>query len=115
PRERVIQDVEVPLERTEEFLRWFLKTIPIEPIWLCPLRLRQDTRQDARPDAEPDIEPAHPWPLYPLRSDKTYVNVGFWSTVAATPGHPGATNREIEEVVDGLGGHKSLYSESFYD
>ena len=41
PKERVVQDVEIPIERTEEFLRWFLGTIPIEPIWLCPLRLHE--------------------------------------------------------------------------
>ncbi|MGH3551302.1 MAG: FAD-binding oxidoreductase, partial [Mycobacterium sp.] len=29
PRERVIQDIEVPIERTPEFLEWFLQTVPI--------------------------------------------------------------------------------------
>ena len=37
-----IQDVEVPIERCAEFLDWFLANVPIEPIWLCPLRLRDD-------------------------------------------------------------------------
>ncbi len=100
PRERVVQDVEIPLARTEEFLRWFLREVPIEPIWLCPLRLR-DNRA---------------WTLYPLEPGETYVNVGFWSSVPADPeDHPGATNRRIEHVVTDLGGHKSLYSEAFYD
>lgn len=125
PRERVVQDVEIPLERTEEFLRWFLETIPIEPIWLCPLRLRNRDAADAdaatgtgtgkTSGAASSTRPGQPWPLYPLRSGETYVNVGFWSTVPETPGEPGATNRRIEATVDGLGGHKSLYSESFYD
>ena len=100
PRERVVQDVEIPLAATAEFLRWFLREVPIEPIWLCPLRLRSD----------------RPWPLYPLRPGETYVNVGFWSSVPADPAAgPGATNRRIEREVTALGGHKSLYSESFYD
>ena len=50
PRERVIQDIEVPIERTAEFLDWFLTNVPIEPIWLCPLRLRDDGRLAAVPD-----------------------------------------------------------------
>ena len=49
PRERVIQDVEVPIERCAEFLDWFLANVPIEPIWLCPLRLRDDDRLAAVP------------------------------------------------------------------
>ena len=100
PRERVVQDVELPLATTAEFLRWFLREVPIEPIWVCPLRLRS----------------AEPWTLYPLRPGETYVNVGFWSTVPAVPGAaPGGTNRRIEHEVTALGGHKSLYSESFYE
>lgn len=101
PLERVVQDVELPLERTEEFLSWFLKTVPIEPIWLCPLRLRNESS----------------WPLYPLRPAHTYVNVGFWSSVPVGPNWPdekGFTNRLIEQTVSGLDGHKSLYSDAFY-
>ncbi|OBH59979.1 FAD-linked oxidase [Mycobacterium sp. E2479] len=96
-RERVVQDIEVPVERTCDFLQWFLDSVPITPIWLCPLRLRDN----------------HGWPLYPIRPDHTYVNVGFWSSVPAGATE-GATNRMIEAKVAELGGHKSLYSESFY-
>ncbi|MGZ6576667.1 MAG: FAD-binding protein, partial [Solirubrobacteraceae bacterium] len=98
PRERVVQDIEVPLERTEEFVSWFLREIPIEPLWLCPVRSRDR------------------WPLYPLRPGQTYVNVGFWSSVPQDPsGDTGAANRLVEEQVTALDGHKSLYSDSFYD
>ncbi|MFC9994742.1 FAD-binding oxidoreductase [Nocardia sp. NPDC127526] len=104
PRERVVQDIEVPIERTADFLHWFLREIPIEPIWLCPLRLR-DTGDGERP-----------WPLYPLEPDRTYVNVGFWSAVPTVAGQPeGAANRAIESEVSALDGHKSLYSDSYYD
>jgi FAD/FMN-containing dehydrogenase len=97
PRERVVQDVELPIERTAEFLKWFLDHVPITPVWLCPLRLRD---QDG-------------WPLYPIRPGSTYVNVGFWSSVPVGA-IEGATNRLIEAKVGSLDGHKSLYSDSFY-
>lgn len=97
PRERVVQDIEVPIERTSEFLEWFLDAVPITPIWLCPLRLRD---QDD-------------WPLYPIRPGSSYVNVGFWSSVPIGASD-GATNRLIEAKVGSLDGHKSLYSDSFY-
>ena len=96
PRERVVQDIEVPLGRTAEFLRWFLREVPIEPIWLCPVRSQNQ------------------WPLYPLRPGETYVNVGFWSSVPRDPADPGATNRLVETEVTRLDGHKSLYSDAYY-
>lgn len=108
PRERVVQDIEVPVDRTADFVEWFLREIPIEPIWLCPLRLRE-TGRTQRPGERA-------WPLYPLEPDRTYVNVGFWSAVPTVPGQQdGAANRAIEHKVTEFDGHKSLYSDSFYD
>ncbi|NMO05122.1 FAD-binding oxidoreductase [Gordonia sp. TBRC 11910] len=106
PGERVVQDIEVPIERLTDFVEWFLRDIPIEPIWLCPLKLREPAQVGA--DAH------RPWPLYPLEPQRTYVNVGFWSAVPVTPGDPGHANKLIERKVADLDGHKSLYSESFY-
>ncbi len=114
PSERVVQDVEVPVERTADFLRWFLDEIPIEPIWLCPLRLRRTPADGQETVGRIVTDPARPWPLYPLEPDHTYVNLGFWSGVPAVDGDPGHTNRRIEQKVADLGGHKSLYSEAFY-
>ena len=87
----------MPIERTAEFVSWFLDSVPIEPIWLCPLRLRDDGG----------------WPLYPLRAGHTYVNIGFWSSVPGGPSE-GHTNRLIEAKVSDLDGHKSLYSDAYY-
>ncbi|NVN48946.1 FAD-binding oxidoreductase [Mycolicibacterium hippocampi] len=97
PRERVVQDVEVPIDRTAEFVAWFLDNVPIEPIWLCPLRLRDEGN----------------WPLYPLRPHHSYVNIGFWSSVPVGP-EEGHTNKLIERRVSELNGHKSLYSDAYY-
>ncbi len=104
PQERVVQDIEVPIERTADFVSWFLETVPIEPIWLCPLRLAEGVAGDPPP-----------WPLYPLTPGRVYVNVGFWSVVPSAPGaEPGATNRLVEATVGDMGGHKSLYSDVYY-
>jgi FAD/FMN-containing dehydrogenase len=99
-RERVVQDVELPLDRTAAFLRWFTANVPMAPIWLCPLQLRS-------PRA---------WPLYPMHADEPYVNVGFWGTVPIGPGaQDGDANKAVEQQVSELGGHKSLYSDAYYD
>ncbi|MGH3445200.1 MAG: FAD-binding protein, partial [Nocardioidaceae bacterium] len=97
-RERVVQDVEVPLDRLADFLGWFDQHVGMRPVWLCPLR---STRR---------------WPTYPLEPGATYVNVGFWGTVPIEPGaHDGDKNRAVETEVTELGGHKSLYSDAYYD
>lgn len=102
-RERVVQDVEVPLERLGEFLAWFDEEIGMRPVWLCPLV------STGSPTGER-------WPLYPLEPGRVYVNIGFWGTVHVGPEAADAPrNRAIEAKVHELGGHKSLYSEAFYD
>jgi FAD/FMN-containing dehydrogenase len=99
PREDVVQDIEVPIGRAEEFCDFFLREIPIEPFWLCPLKQR---------------DPGADWPLYRF-TDSLYVNFGFWSSVALGPGQSdGDHNRLIERTVDALGGRKSLYSTAYY-
>jgi FAD/FMN-containing dehydrogenase len=99
-RERVVQDIEVPVERLGEFLDWFDEAVGMRPVWLCPLRLTGDVR----------------WPSYPLEPGRTYVNVGFWGTVHVGPDAADSPrNRAIESKVAELDGHKSLYSEAFYD
>ncbi len=97
-RERVIQDIEVPVERLPDFLEWFDEAVGMRPVWLCPCKALRD------------------WPTYPLEKDHLYVNAGFWGTVHVGPDAlDGPRNRAIEATVHELGGHKSLYSEAFYD
>ena len=102
-REAVVQDIEVPADRLPAFLDFFHAEVGIEPIWVCPLKQR---------------DPSARWPLYEFDPSRTYVNVGFWSTVplpsGVDPGE-GRINRRIEAKVTELNGRKSLYSTAFYD
>ncbi|HXY06188.1 MAG TPA: FAD-binding oxidoreductase [Burkholderiaceae bacterium] len=98
--EAVIQDVDIPLDRAEEFLDFLLREIGILPIWICPLRA---------------VDAASRYPLYPLKAGTLYVNFGFWDTIHARVAHePGHFNRRIEQETIRLGGIKSLYSDSFF-
>ena len=98
-REMVTQDVEIPVGRGADFLRFFAATVPMGPVWMCPLRLRG----------------LQAWPLYPLRPGEVYVNFGFWGTAPLPAGRAdGYYNRLVEDEVTKLAGHKSLYSTAFY-
>lgn len=99
--EPIVQDVEIPVGRTAEFLEYFLDDIGISPVWVCPLKQRD---RDSI------------WELYRLKPDEIYVNVGFWSGKQLPPGEEdGFWNRQIEQKVTDLGGRKSLYSTAYYD
>jgi FAD/FMN-containing dehydrogenase len=99
PAERVVQDVELPIGHTAEFLRWFATHVRMSPVWLCPLR--------AGPRS---------YPLYPLTPGGSYVNAGFWGAVPiAEDARDGDVNRAIEAKVTELSGHKTLYSDAYYD
>ncbi len=99
-QEDIVQDIEVTIARASEFFDFLVREIPISPFWVCPLRPRDRRR----------------WALYPLDPDATYVNFGFWSTLPLAYGQPDGThNRRVEQVVEELGGRKSLYSDSYYD
>jgi FAD/FMN-containing dehydrogenase len=98
-REMVIQDVEIPVGQSAAFATYFLTEVGMSPVWLCPLRLRGEMT----------------WPLYPMQPGQVYVNFGFWGAVSLPPGaKDGHFNRRIEDKVTELGGHKGLYSTSFY-
>jgi FAD/FMN-containing dehydrogenase len=99
PREMVIQDVEIPAENCADFMEFFFREIRMTPVWLCPMRLREDQA----------------WPLYSLEPGRVYVNFGFWGTVPLSPGQAdGHHNRLVEREVAALGGSKGLYSTAYY-
>ena len=97
PLERVVQDIEVPIGRTAEFVDWFLDNVPIEPIWLCPLRLRDDGA--GRSTQLPRITP---------------TSTSAFGLRCPAGAEEGETNRLIEKKVSELDGHKSLYSDAYY-
>ena len=95
--ESVIQDVDIPISCTGEFLDFYAREIGLWPMWICP------------------IGGAHGnFALYPLQRG-WYVNFGFWDVKRTRAAHaPGHFNRLIEAKVAELGGIKSLYSDCYF-
>ena len=79
-----------------EFLDWFRRG-PHRPIWLCPLRLRDDAA----------------WPLYPLRAGAAPTSTSASGRrVPAAPSRGRDEPARSSEKVRELDGHKSLYSDA---
>ena len=98
--EPVIQDVEIPTEKAQEFLEFYFREIDIRPCWICPIR---------------PLDAAGRWTLYAMKPGAVYLNFGFWGSVRTSSDKDvGHYNRRIEHIVQELGGRKSLYSQSFY-
>jgi len=97
-QESVIQDVEVPIEHAPRFAQFFNEQIGIKPVWICPVAA---------------FDPSTSYALYPMNPQKLHVNFGFWDSVKTTH-DDGHFNRMIEAKVSEFGGHKSLYSSSYY-
>ena len=97
--ESVIQDVDIPVARAEDFLEFFAREIAIWPAWICPIGASERSRR---------------FSLYPMPPG-LYVNFGFWDVKRTREAHePGRFNRLVEERVSRLGGIKSLYSDSYF-
>jgi len=92
----VIQDVRSP-SAAADFLTFFADQVGMSPVWMCPLRLRG----------------ARDWPVS-AEAGEVYVNFGFWGTVPL-PRPSGRLPQPVDRKrVGALGGHKSLYSTSYY-
>ena len=97
--ESVIQDVDIPIEHTVQFLDFLLREIGVLPIWICPFR---------------SYDPSVTYDLYALDPKKLYINFGFWDTVPSTE-PDGHYNKTIEAKAMALQGKKGLYSTAYYD
>lgn len=98
--ESVVQDVEIPIGHSGEFLDFFHREVGITPIWVCPTRA---------------LHEGHRYDLYSMDTRRLYLNFGFWDVVPIRGKHEdGLINRKVELEVRRLAGRKSLYSTSFY-
>jgi FAD/FMN-containing dehydrogenase len=97
--ERVVQDMEIPIERSAAYMLEFLSEVPVRPIWVCPMRAW-------RPE---------PFTFSPMDPKQLYINFGVWGTAARRKDAPKHhVNRIIETGILPYHGYKALYSDVFY-
>ena len=120
-RRYIIQDVAIPLNRSEEFFMFLDKLYGIYPLWICPLK--QGIEKSFNPIIGPNVNESDASTIASekdIQKDKDDVeedislNFGIWG--------PGSLdwlkfvdqNRRLENKVRELGGLKWLYAHTFY-
>lgn len=96
----IIQDLAIPISRTQEFLGWLDGEFGLFPLWLCPLKpLDTDS-----------------FSFHPKSGDKEemLINIGLWGPGPRSRSSFVAKNRLLEAKVRELGGMKWLYAQAYY-
>jgi len=113
--ELVIQDIEIPMDRSAEWIHKFLRVVPslrigkiklarpglpeTVPMWLCPVKGTSS-------------------PLMPMHAGELYINFGFWDALQGPETKGGMTtgtvNKALEQLTETMSGKKTLYSAVYF-
>ncbi|KAI2636700.1 hypothetical protein GGS21DRAFT_41777 [Xylaria nigripes] len=106
----VVQDLGIPYDTAEEFIKYTAKSLNIWPLWLCPLKTPKG------PSFHPHIRRQHPGASNAqTRSDTEMLNVGVWGWGPKNSADFVRVNRNLEAKVNELGGMKWLYAHTYYN
>ncbi len=93
----LIQDICLPQQSVEVFLKYNEAQLGIFPLWLCPLK----------PDRDAYLSPTYV-------KGTMLVNVGIWGKLSQNYNEAVDGNRQLEAKVHDLGGRKVLYAHAYY-
>jgi hypothetical protein len=96
----IIQDLAVPYESAEEFIRWTDERTGLWPLWLCPVK--------PSPPDEKNFS------MGKTIGQEMLLDVGIWGMGPKDPHKFIKLNRDFEVKVEELGGLKCLYACAYY-
>ncbi len=96
-QQHVVQDLALPQETAEAFMRFTDESFGIYPLWLCPLKT-----DDRSPFQSNNLET----PLV--------INIGVWGNIVPSREAFLKANRDIEQKLAQLGGKKWFYAHAYY-
>ncbi|MCJ1307986.1 hypothetical protein MMC25_001636 [Agyrium rufum] len=99
----IVQDVAVPLSRSEEFIKYCDQAFSIYPLWLCPLKARREENFSIPPVARRNGCP-----------EELLINVGIWGPSPHNYKGLFESNRAMEKKIDQLSGSKCMYAQVFF-
>ncbi|KAF2752150.1 24-dehydrocholesterol reductase-like protein precursor [Sporormia fimetaria CBS 119925] len=96
----IIQDLAIPYNSAEEFIRFTHKQTGLWPLWLCPIKMALGTEKSFSAGKNIDQE--------------TLLDIGIWGMGPRDEHQFIRLNREFEAEVERLGGLKCLYACAYY-
>jgi len=118
-RTYLVQDLAMPYDSVDEFVKYTDENLKIWPLWLCPLK------QSPGPTMHPHY-PIQPAPSSSHDNETTnsntspqqpLMNIGLWGTSPTlTRSYPSflTANTALEQKLTALGGMKWLYAHTYY-
>lgn len=116
-----VQDLGIPYDAAEEFVRYTTESLNIWPLWLCPLKTPRG------PSFHPHVRAARATSSSSsdnnnnnndgsssVGSDTEMLNIGVWGWGPHDRGDFVRANRALEAKVNELGGMKWLYAHTYY-
>ncbi|KAI0450796.1 hypothetical protein F5B21DRAFT_489702 [Xylaria acuta] len=106
-----VQDLGIPYDTAEEFIKYTTKSLDIWPLWLCPLKTPKG------PSFHPHVRGNRPLNGSGSSTDKDsteMLNVGVWGWGPKGKAEFVRVNRALETKVNQLGGMKWLYAHTYY-
>ncbi|KAI1272398.1 hypothetical protein F5Y07DRAFT_379973 [Xylaria sp. FL0933] len=108
-----VQDLGIPYDTAEEFIKYTTKSLGIWPLWLCPLKTPKG------PSFHPHMRRSSSSTSSATNADATsttteMLNIGVWGWGPKDKADFVRVNRALEAKVNELGGMKWLYAHTYY-
>ncbi|KAI1124227.1 hypothetical protein F5Y10DRAFT_249890 [Nemania abortiva] len=105
-----VQDLGIPYDTAEEFIKYTTGSLNIWPLWLCPLKTPKG------PSFHPHVRraPAASQEGGVTGTDTEMLNIGVWGWGPKNKADFVRVNRALEAKVNELGGMKWLYAHTYY-
>ncbi|KAK2628445.1 hypothetical protein QTJ16_001548 [Diplocarpon rosae] len=101
----VVQDLALPYDTAEEFVKYTDEEFGIWPLWLCPLK--QSKSPTMHPHTTPSCSNSNEAP-------EPLLNIGLWGHGPKDVSEFIRKNRALEHKLTELGGMKWLYAHTYY-
>jgi len=126
-----VQDLGIPYDTAEEFIKYTNKSLNIWPLWLCPLKtprgpsfhphvrrlpcIGSGSSDNLSTKAGSDSDPqSQAQQATVTGTDTEMLNVGVWGWGPKNKADFVRVNRALEDKVNELGGMKWLYAHTYY-